>query len=125
MFIQFSHGNYLPLNSRHPLPEDQISLNFDVMKVSYKNRICQRQCFCPQNKSGLTCDIVLLYLRNFRCLILGRNCSYLRSPQHFRIGNYSRIKIDQICELTISDLQFYPFSDISLEHRISFTWSNF
>jgi hypothetical protein len=26
------------------LPENQISLNFDILRLPYKNRICQRQC---------------------------------------------------------------------------------
>jgi len=47
-------------------------------------------------------------------------CRYLKLPQHLPIGNYSRIKTDQICVLTISDPHFSPFSDISLKHRMFF-----
>jgi hypothetical protein len=64
---------------RQSLQENQISLNFDILRLSYKNQICQKQCFCPKNNSGLNCDMILRYLRNFRCLILVRNCRYLRS----------------------------------------------
>ena len=61
-------------------------------------------------------DMVLQYLRNLRCLILGRYCSYLRPPQHLRIGNCSK-KLWIIRVLTINDLCFAHFSDISLQHR--------
>ena len=67
------------------LQKDQISLNLDFLKLPYKNRICQRQCYCPKNKSSLTCDIVLLYLKNFRCLILGMQLS----PHSRTSDNYS------------------------------------
>jgi hypothetical protein len=74
------------MNDRwHILPEDRISLIFDLLRLSYKNRICQRQCYCPKNKSSLTCDIVLLYLKNFRCLILGMQLS----PHSRTSDNYS------------------------------------
>ena len=62
--------------------------------------------------------LVLRYLKNFRCLILGRYCSYPRLPQHLCIGNYLRIKTDQICVITIRNHKAGSFSDMSIGHKI-------
>ena len=56
----------------------------DLWWLTYNNRICQRQCFCPKNNSGLKCNMVLLYLRNLSWLILVRNCRYHSSAWRYR-----------------------------------------
>jgi len=48
----------------------------DILRLPYKNRICQRRCFCPKHNSDLNCDMVLCYHRKIRPLIVLFYCRY-------------------------------------------------
>jgi hypothetical protein len=65
-----------PLKTCVFLPEDQISLNFDTLRVSYKNRELDNVTKLQLVQPLLFGDMILCYHRKIKRLILGRYCRY-------------------------------------------------